>query len=95
MSIILVIAASLLTVPPPAARPEAECMRLYPGNWAKITDCTAPPIDLAKNPKLRDFFAACEAARKAAKTKGATVKSVTLVVHGVEQTCTPHPDSRK
>jgi hypothetical protein len=87
MSIIFAIATSLLVVPPAAGKPEAECIKQYPGDWAKITECVAPSIDMSKNPKLRDFFAACDAVRNAAQSKGASAKSATLVVHGVEQTC--------
>lgn len=87
MSLILAIATSLITVAPPVGRPEAECIELYPGDWAKIVDCVAPPIDLTKNPKLKEFFATCDAVSNAAEDRGAEIKSATIVVHGIEQTC--------
>jgi hypothetical protein len=88
MPISVVLAATLITVSPPKGRSEAECVKLFPRDWGKIADCMMPPIDISKNPKLREFFAACEAARKAAETKTVKVKAITLVVHGIEQECT-------
>lgn len=79
--------ATLVSVPAPEGKPESECIELYPDDWARIVDCVSPPIDLEKNPKLRDFFAACSAAREAAERSGATLDSAVITVHGVTETC--------
>ncbi|NLC36803.1 MAG: hypothetical protein GX772_10245 [Alcaligenaceae bacterium] len=82
------LAASLITVPAPPGRSEAECIREHPGNWHKITDCVHPPLDLDKNPDFKRAVQACDAIRKAAQDNDAQLNTATLTFKGETVTCT-------
>lgn len=80
-------AQSLVDVPPPAGKSEAECRKLHPQVDIHYVDCVAPPYDMSRNPRLRRFFDACTAAREAVLAHGLQMKSAQIVVDGTAHSC--------
>lgn len=94
MTLSFLLAASLITSPAPTGKPEAECLRLFPGDWRKIAECVSPSVDLSRNPKLRGALAACKSVKDAARVKGITVVSATIVLDGAKRECTFLPQAQ-
>lgn len=83
-----ILAASLITTPTTAGRPEAECLREFAGDWHQIADCIAPPVNLEDHPDLKQALDACKRVIHAADSAGATLVRATITVAGMDTECT-------